>query len=192
VTAGPAGGATVVVCCVVVAGLGCSTRSDRTEQADMAASSTIKIDARMADASFKIQTTPQRCTLARRCWCHAVFFMGSPLRPATATPGPTMPSSCGYCAPYGVPHAGAGPVTPSPHLHAKIGAAPFAEERVSADGPNRRAGQGGRVETYRRTEGASGPVDNLAAAAGASAHCAAPRRSPTSCSVSPMTCLATP
>jgi hypothetical protein len=76
VTAGPPGGATVVVCCVVVAGLGCSTRSDRTEQADMAASSTIKIDTRMADAFFKIQTTPQRCTCAHRCWCHAVVFYG--------------------------------------------------------------------------------------------------------------------
>src|SRR4029450_2917135 len=76
VTAGPAGGATVVVCCVVVAGLGCSTRSDRTEQAEMAASRTIKIDTRISDASFKIQTSPQRCPRAHRCWCHAVFFYG--------------------------------------------------------------------------------------------------------------------
>ena len=43
----------MVVCCVVVAGLGCSTRSDRTEQADVAASRQIKIDTRMAEASLQ-------------------------------------------------------------------------------------------------------------------------------------------
>lgn len=53
VTAGPTGAATVVVCCVVVAGLGCSTRSDRNEQADVAASRQIKIDTRMAEASLQ-------------------------------------------------------------------------------------------------------------------------------------------
>jgi hypothetical protein len=53
VTAGPTGEATVVVCCVVVAGLGCSTRSDRNEQADVAASRQIKMDTRMAEASLE-------------------------------------------------------------------------------------------------------------------------------------------
>ena len=53
VTAGPTGEATVVVCWVVVAGLGCSTRSDRNEQADVAASRQIKIVARMAEASLQ-------------------------------------------------------------------------------------------------------------------------------------------
>jgi hypothetical protein len=48
VTAGPAGAATVVVCCVVVVGLVCSTRSDLTEQADVAASRKIKMDTRIA------------------------------------------------------------------------------------------------------------------------------------------------
>lgn len=51
VTAGPAGAATVVVCCVVVAGLGCSTRSDLTEQADVAAIRKIKMDTRISKAS---------------------------------------------------------------------------------------------------------------------------------------------
>jgi hypothetical protein len=76
VTAGPAGGATVVVCCVVVAGLGCSTRSDRTEQADMAASRTIKMDARMADAVLKIQLTPQRCTARTVAGAMLCSFLG--------------------------------------------------------------------------------------------------------------------
>src|SRR5215204_4210408 len=53
VTAGPTGEATVVVCWVVVAGLGCSTRSDRNEQADVAASRQIKIVVRIAKASLQ-------------------------------------------------------------------------------------------------------------------------------------------
>jgi hypothetical protein len=63
VTAGPAGAATVVVCCVV-AGLGCSTRSDLTEQADVAASRKIKIDARMAEASLR---TSRCCSSVEPC-----------------------------------------------------------------------------------------------------------------------------
>jgi hypothetical protein len=53
VTAGPTGGATVVVCWVVAAGLGCSTRSDLTEHADVAASRKIKMDTRMSKASLE-------------------------------------------------------------------------------------------------------------------------------------------
>jgi len=64
VTAGPTGGATVVVCCVVAAGLGCSTRSDLTEQADVAASRKIKIDARMAEASLR---TSRCCCSVEPC-----------------------------------------------------------------------------------------------------------------------------
>ena len=54
VTAGPTGEATVVVCWVVVAGLGCSTRSDRNEQADVATIRQIKIDTRMPEASLQV------------------------------------------------------------------------------------------------------------------------------------------
>ena len=64
VTAGPAGAATVVVCCVVVAGLVCSTRSDLTEQADVAASRIIKIDTRMAEASLR---TSRCCCSVEPC-----------------------------------------------------------------------------------------------------------------------------
>ena len=64
VTAGPAGAATVVVCCVVVAGLVCSTRSDLTEQADVAPSSKIKIDTRMAEASLR---TSRCCSSVEPC-----------------------------------------------------------------------------------------------------------------------------
>jgi hypothetical protein len=71
VTAGPAGGATVVVCCVVEAGLDCSTRSERTEHADVAASRRIKIDARMAEAFLRTS----------RCYCSVEpSLKGSPFR----------------------------------------------------------------------------------------------------------------
>jgi hypothetical protein len=76
VTAGPTGVATVVVCCVVVAGLGCSTRSDRTEQADVAASRKIKRDTRMTEASFKGHAG----TAKPRRRCSGKRLKGSPLR----------------------------------------------------------------------------------------------------------------
>ena len=64
VTAGPAGGATVVVC-RVVAGVGCSTRSDRTEQAELATIRTIRTDARMA--APPVSRKAKRHGLGSRC-----------------------------------------------------------------------------------------------------------------------------
>lgn len=93
VTAGPTGGATVVVCCVV-AGLGCSTRSDRTEQADVAASSKIKIDTRMTEPSLQVHAKTaqsRRCCSGKRVlkdspfrWLHEITFYGCPPDSAAA------------------------------------------------------------------------------------------------------------